>query len=118
MGDRKCELDGCNAFEFRTSGYCLRHKDGRAEIKPDARELSVNGFFDVMSKLLGITIVALIFASIFFPIHAFLFATNMANLLAGTSNGDEPLMLSPIFCIIPVFFAYLFALVIGKFLKK
>ena len=53
-----------------------------------------------------------------FPNSAFLFATNMANLLAGTSNGGEPLMLSPIFCIIPVLFAYLFALVIGKFLKK
>ena len=86
--------------------------------KPDIRELSGKGLFDVISKLLGITIVALIFASIFFPIQAFLFATNMANLLAGTSNGDEPLMLSPIFCIIPVLFAYLFALVIGKFLKK
>ncbi len=28
MGDRKCEFDGCNALEFRTSGYCLRHKGG------------------------------------------------------------------------------------------
>ena len=128
MGDRKCEFDGCNALEFRTSGYCLRHKDGRAEIKPDIRkpdirkpdirELSMKGFFDGMSKLLGITILVLIFASIFFPIHAFLFATSMANLLAGTSNGDESLMLSPIFCIIPVLFVNLFALVIGKFLKK
>ena len=123
VGDRKCDFDGCNALEFRTSGYCLRHKDGRAEIKldirkPDTRELSGKGLFDVMSKLLGITIVALILASIFFPIHAFLFATNLANLFAGTSNGDEPLMLSPIFCIIPVLLVYLFALVVGKFLKK
>ena len=123
MGDRKCDFDGCNALEFRTSGYCLRHKDGRAEIKldirkPGTRELSGKGLFDVMSKLLGITIVALVLASIFFPIHAFLFATSMANLLAGTSNGDESLMLSPIFCIIPVLFVNLFALVIGKFLKK
>ena len=51
MGDRKCEFDGCNALEFRTSGYCLRHKDGRAEIKldirkPDIRELSGKGLFD------------------------------------------------------------------------
>tara|TARA_B100000214_G_scaffold130061_1_gene92491 strand:+ start:270 stop:692 length:423 start_codon:yes stop_codon:yes gene_type:complete len=96
---------------------------GGAEIKPDIRkpdirELSGKGLFDIISKLLGITIVALIFASIFFPIQAFLFATNMANLLAGTSNGDEPLMLSPIFCIIPVLFTYLLALVIGKFPKK
>ena len=28
MGDRKCEFDGCNALEFRTSGFCLRHKGG------------------------------------------------------------------------------------------
>ena len=26
MGDRKCAFEGCNALEFRTSGYCLRHK--------------------------------------------------------------------------------------------
>ena len=123
VGDRKCGFDGCNALEFRTSGYCLRHKDGRAEIKPvinrsGIREPSGKGLFDVVSKLLGITLFALIFASIFFPIQAFLFATNLANLMASTSNGDEPLMLSPIFCIIPVLFAYLFALVIGKILKE
>ena len=123
MGDRKCDFDGCNALEFRTSGYCHRHQDGQAEIKLGIRKsdiggLSGKGFFDVMKKLLGITIVALILASIFFPIHAFLFATSLANLFAGTSNGDEPLMLSPIFCIIPVLLVYLFVLVIGKFLKK
>ena len=123
VGDRKCGFDGCNALEFRTSGYCLRHKDGRAEILPvinrsGIREPSGKGLFDIVSKLLGITVLALIFASIFFPIQAFLFATNLANLLASTSNGDEPLMLSPIFCIIPVLFAYLFTLVIGKILKK
>ena len=28
MGERKCAFEGCNALEFRTSGYCLRHKDG------------------------------------------------------------------------------------------
>ena len=28
MGDRKCEFDGCNALEFRTSRYCLRHRGG------------------------------------------------------------------------------------------
>ena len=26
MGDRKCGFDGCDALEFRISGYCLRHK--------------------------------------------------------------------------------------------
>ena len=35
MGERNCALDGCNALEFRTSGYCLRHKDrpGLAPVK-------------------------------------------------------------------------------------
>ena len=28
MGERRCEFDGCNALEFRASGYCLRHKGG------------------------------------------------------------------------------------------
>ena len=27
MGEKKCAFDGCNALEFRTSGYCLRHKN-------------------------------------------------------------------------------------------
>ena len=33
MGERKCGFDGCNALEFRTSGYCLRHKGGLPEEK-------------------------------------------------------------------------------------
>ncbi len=28
VGDRKCAFEGCNALEFRTSRYCLRHKGG------------------------------------------------------------------------------------------
>jgi len=28
MGERNCASEGCNALEFRTSGFCLRHKDG------------------------------------------------------------------------------------------
>tara|TARA_B100000459_G_scaffold147350_1_gene116631 strand:- start:3125 stop:3571 length:447 start_codon:yes stop_codon:yes gene_type:complete len=27
MGERKCAFDGCNALEFRATGYCLRHKE-------------------------------------------------------------------------------------------
>jgi hypothetical protein len=27
MGERKCAIDGCNALEFRTTGYCLRHNE-------------------------------------------------------------------------------------------
>ena len=27
MGERNCAFEGCNALEFRTTGYCLNHKD-------------------------------------------------------------------------------------------
>ena len=27
MGERNCAYEGCNALEFRTSGFCLRHKN-------------------------------------------------------------------------------------------
>ena len=45
MGENKCAYDGCNALEFRTSGYCLRHKDGPkttliGEINPVKNEIS------------------------------------------------------------------------------
>ena len=33
MGERKCAYEGCKALEFRTSGFCLRHKDSSNEIK-------------------------------------------------------------------------------------
>ena len=34
MGNRNCAFEGCNALEFRTSGYCLRHKDDHSWIAP------------------------------------------------------------------------------------
>ena len=45
MGDNKCAYEGCNALEFRTSRYCLRHKDGPKttlinEINPVKNEIS------------------------------------------------------------------------------
>jgi len=33
MGDRGCAFEGCNALEFRTSGYCLRHTGGQSDEK-------------------------------------------------------------------------------------
>ncbi len=36
MGERKCAFEGCNALEFRTSGYCQRH--GGAPIQIDVVE--------------------------------------------------------------------------------
>jgi len=34
VGERNCAFDGCNALEFRTSGYCLRHKDSQPGLTP------------------------------------------------------------------------------------
>jgi len=46
MGDNKCAYDGCNALEFRKSGYCLRHKGPKTiiigEINPMKKEISEN----------------------------------------------------------------------------
>ena len=33
MGERKCAFEGCSALEFRTSGFCLRHKENHSEKK-------------------------------------------------------------------------------------
>tara|TARA_B100001996_G_scaffold375197_1_gene354819 strand:+ start:415 stop:909 length:495 start_codon:yes stop_codon:yes gene_type:complete len=33
MGERRCAFDGCNALEFRTTEYCLRHKGNLANNK-------------------------------------------------------------------------------------
>ena len=33
MGERKCAYEGCNALEFRVSGFCLRHKVRNNDIK-------------------------------------------------------------------------------------
>ena len=33
MGERKCAYEGCNALEFRASGFCLRHKGRNNDIK-------------------------------------------------------------------------------------
>ena len=34
MGERNCAFEGCNALEFRSSGYCLRHKDDHPWLTP------------------------------------------------------------------------------------
>ena len=34
MGERNCAFEGCNALEFRSSGYCLRHKDEHPWLTP------------------------------------------------------------------------------------
>ena len=43
MGERKCAFDGCNALEFRATGYCLRHKqEGLKKKKINTTEESGN----------------------------------------------------------------------------
>ena len=46
MGERNCALDDCNALEFRSTGYCLRHKDDHPwlpsqEVSPDSVQKAV-----------------------------------------------------------------------------
>ena len=54
MGDRKCEFDGCNALEFRTSGYCLRHKGGlpyeKTRYFETPEETSQKPIFDIIGR--------------------------------------------------------------------
>jgi hypothetical protein len=56
MGERKCAFEGCNALEFRTSGYCLRHKEeaslevlGEDDVPPESVVL-VPGFNERRQK--------------------------------------------------------------------
>ena len=59
MGDRKCAFEGCNALEFRTTGYCLRHKGGMPDVnvigarERDSRKSDYD-FIQVPLILLGI----------------------------------------------------------------
>ena len=61
MGERKCAFDGCNALEFRTTGYCLRHKDGEPsqemttlESRSSGEKVSLKEGAGVLLIILGI----------------------------------------------------------------
>ena len=41
MGTRNCAEASCNALEFRSSGYCLRHKDDHPWMTPSEPALEV-----------------------------------------------------------------------------
>ena len=63
MGERKCAFEGCNALEFRTTGYCLRHKDGNPDeraipiTKDDpGKSISIKGVFGLILMMFGIPI--------------------------------------------------------------
>ena len=63
MGERKCAYEGCKALEFRTSGFCLRHKEPNNEIKKVSSTL-VNESLEIyqdpprisMLKVIGISL--------------------------------------------------------------
>ena len=63
MGERKCAFEGCNALEFRTTGYCLRHKDGNPDERPipitkdgPGKSISIKGVFGLILMMFGIPI--------------------------------------------------------------
>ena len=35
VGERTCAFDGCNSLEFRTTGFCLKHK---GDVKPKSEK--------------------------------------------------------------------------------
>ena len=64
MGENKCAFEGCNALEFRTTGYCLRHKDGNLDEKTpsisniDSTEfISIKSVFGFILMMFGITMI-------------------------------------------------------------
>tara|TARA_X000001036_G_scaffold425616_1_gene452009 strand:+ start:53 stop:388 length:336 start_codon:yes stop_codon:yes gene_type:complete len=63
VGERKCAFEGCNALEFRTTGYCLRHKDANPDKKAipipkdgPERPISIKGVFGFILMIFGIPI--------------------------------------------------------------
>ena len=63
MGERKCAFEACNALELRTTGYCLRHKDGNPDeraipITKDGpgKSISIKGVFGLILMMFGIPI--------------------------------------------------------------
>ena len=67
VGERNCGFDGCNALEFRTSGYCLRHKEGKYKIFP----LIISRTFISNAKLKTVLWTTLLIAYIPIPIITF-----------------------------------------------
>ena len=64
MGENKCAFEGCNALEFRTTGYCLRHKDGNPDEKTPAisnidstESTSVKSVFGFILMMFGISMI-------------------------------------------------------------
>ena len=72
MGERKCAYEDCNALEFRTSGFCLRHKDGNNDTKK-ASSTIVNESLEVNQVPLYISILKVIGALLLIVGGSFVF---------------------------------------------
>ena len=64
MGENKCAFEGCNALEFRTAGYCLRHKDENPDEKTPAisnidstESTSIKSVFGFILMMFGISMI-------------------------------------------------------------
>jgi NADH:ubiquinone oxidoreductase subunit K len=64
VGENKCAFEGCNALEFRTTGYCLRHKDENPDEKTPAisnidstESTSIKSVFGFILMMFGISII-------------------------------------------------------------
>ena len=63
MGDRNCAFDGCNSLEFRSTGYCLKHKDGQSEQK--LKSVQINSVNNKSNTNYGPTLIIMGFPIIF-----------------------------------------------------
>ena len=101
MGEGKCAYEGCNALEFRTSGYCLRHKDGDPQEKTPAisnidapSSNSVKSVYGLILMLFGYRVLQVEPISHWFEnlINPIVQICGISSLLIGAS-----LLLSPLF---------------------
>ena len=63
MGDRNCAFDGCNSLEFRSTGYCLKHKDSQSEQK--LKSVQINSVSNKSNTNYGPTLIIMGFPIIF-----------------------------------------------------
>jgi len=72
MGKRNCAFEGCNALEFRTSGYCLKHnghtsEEGKNDIMSvDSEEYDTTKHIPVQEMELGWVLFIMGFPLLFF----------------------------------------------------
>ena len=101
MGERKCAFEDCNALEFRTSGYCLRHKDGNPQEKIPAisnidspGSTSIKSVFGFILMMFGYRVLQVEPISHWFEnlINPIVQICGIGSLLIGVS-----LLLSPVF---------------------